>query len=244
MPASTDADKKLIKELCTALISSLQKTYDRDDNDKIIKVTEEESGEILSSLPSYDATNDKDIVLMWDTGCFFPGLRIMNKFKEVNITKESVNRCTKIAKKRGTMGPGVLWFFCGIHKKCLGFVVMYEAESCKTVCETLITWFEKAPSVIIYDNACNLEEYISNRYPKHFEKTCFFVDAFHYKGHSNCAATYNSGLYKEKLCNINTSLLEQKNSKIRHIKQTAPFLKTRTFMAKLRYTVLKLNTSQ
>lgn len=244
MPSTTDVDKRLITDLCSFLINSLKSFYDCDDNENIEKVSEDEHLRMLSNLPSYYANDDQELLCMWNTGSYFPGRRICNKMKEVHITKESMNRCNKIAKKRGTMGPGVLWFFCGTHEKAIGFIILYNAESCKIVTETLIAWFQRAPKIVIYDNACNLEEYISNRYSKHFKDTTFYVDAFHYKSHVNCAPTYDSGLYKEKLKNVNTSLLEQKNSRIRYIKPTAPYLKARTFMAKLRYTVLKLNANQ
>lgn len=98
----------------------------------------------------------------------------------------------------------VLWFCCETHEKSIGFIVLYNAESCKIVTEILIAWFQRIPNVVIYDNACNLEEFISNRYAKHFQNTTFYVDAFHYKSHVNCSPTYDSGLYKEKLKNLST----------------------------------------
>lgn len=41
-----------------------------------------------------------------------------------------------------------------------------------------------APSVIIYDNACNLHQYILNREPVHFKSSWLLVDRFHWPNHT------------------------------------------------------------
>jgi hypothetical protein len=98
-------------------------------------------------------------------------------------------------KKKGRLVAGTLLFWCGIHRKCLWFYVMQSAESCKTVFPILATRFSKQPKVIIYDNGCNLSEYILNRAPGPFKDTYILSDGFHWKNHTNCSAAYNSKLY-------------------------------------------------
>ena len=43
--------------------------------------------------------------------------------------------------------------------------------------------FIVAPEVVIYDNGCNLHNYILNREPHFFRKTQFLIDRFHWPNH-------------------------------------------------------------
>jgi hypothetical protein len=44
--------------------------------------------------------------------------------------------------------------------------------------------FRLAPSVIVYDNACNLHTYSLNRDPIYFKHTRFLVDRLHWRDHT------------------------------------------------------------
>ena len=46
-----------------------------------------------------------------------------------------------------------------------------------------------APSVIIYDNACNLHSYCLNREPAFFKQSWMVVDRFHWPNHTG---TFNT----------------------------------------------------
>lgn len=48
---------------------------------------------------------------------------------------------------------------------------------------TLCFFVALAPKLIIYDNACNLQEYCLNRDPGFFANTKFCVDKFHWYNH-------------------------------------------------------------
>ncbi len=41
-----------------------------------------------------------------------------------------------------------------------------------------------APSTVIYDNACNLHNYVLNRAPYFFKDTWFLIDRFHWRNHT------------------------------------------------------------
>ena len=129
-----------------------------------------------------------------ETGAYFPGRPYHSTVRDVQFNNES-SVCNKLYKKKGRLGAGTLLFWCGIHRKCLGFYVMKTAESCKTVFQILVTRFKKQPRVIIYDNGCNLSEYILNRAPGPFKDTYILSDGFHWKNHTNCGVSYNSKLY-------------------------------------------------
>lgn len=241
---SSNTEGRLALHEMFLFMSSVLKTMsDKDSNDAIHDITEAEHEDILKSLPSYKATDSLNNVELWDSGSFFPGRRIYRKLNRITIGTETEINCTKIAKKRGKLGPGVLWYFCGKHNLCLGFTILYGAESCKQVAETLMTRFSKPPKHVIYDNACNLEDWILNRYSAFFNDTRFYVDSFHFKCHTNCAPSYDSGLHHDILKGVNTSLVEQRNSKLRFLKPTAPYMKARTFMSKLKYVVNYINNA-
>lgn len=239
---SSDPECRLaLRELFLFMSSVLETIIKKDSNDAYHDITEIEYEDIVKSLPSYGATDSLSNVELWDTGSFFPGRRIYRKLNRITIGKETEISCNKIYKKRGKLAPGVLWYFCGKHNHCLGFTILYRSESCQQVVETLMTRFSKPPKCVIYDNACNLEDFILNRYSTYFDETRFFVDSFHYKSHSNCSLSYDSGLHHDILKGVNTSLVEQRNSKLRFMKHTAPFMKARTFMIKLIYIIYYIN---
>jgi hypothetical protein len=52
------------------------------------------------------------------------------------------------------------------------------------------------PEVIIYDNGCNLHEYMLNRDPRLFKNTMLHSDGMHVEGHEDCAETYNPNFYR------------------------------------------------
>ena len=129
-----------------------------------------------------------------ETGAYFPGRPYCSIVRDIQLTNDATT-CNKLYKKQGRLGAGTLLFWCGIHRKCLGFYVMKSAESCKTVFQILVTRFKKQPRVIIYDNGCNLSEYILNRAPGPFQDTYILSDGFHWKNHTNCGVSFNSKLY-------------------------------------------------
>jgi hypothetical protein len=56
---------------------------------------------------------------------------------------------------------------------------MHEGESARSVFEVLYTRFPTAPSVVIYDNACNLAIYSHIRECDFFGDTTFAIDRLH-----------------------------------------------------------------
>lgn len=134
-----------------------------------------------------------------ETGAYFPGRPYHSIVRDIHLGNESTV-CNKEYKKKGRLGPGTLLFWCGKHRKCIGFYIMQSAESCKTVYTILATRFPKQPRVIIYDNGCNLSEYILNRGPLPFKDTYILSDGFHWKNHTNCGISFNSKLYPDLNC--------------------------------------------
>lgn len=226
------------KKFLKVCLEKLKATFDSNERNHLKKITNEELEDIHKNYEGYGTIDNKTLEL-WNTGHYFPHHQIVRSLKEMNITAESDSFCNKTAKQSGKMGPGILFFHCVEHETCLGFVVMQESP--RQVVNVLLSRFTEMPKYLIYDNGCNLSEYALNRYPQTFKNTRFFVDGFHYASHTNCAPTYDTGSHPFVMKSYNTSLAEQKNARFAHLKPTAPFMNTRTFMARLRYTINYVN---
>ncbi len=174
----------------------------------------------LNSLPGPHPSNytdysdtvptpaDEELV---NSGFYFPNNPIVRLVQKTQISGTKEAACNKTYQSAGQLGPGIILFWCALHRICIGFVLLESAESCEYVYSTLVTRFQRMPAVIIYDNACNLSEYCLNRAPSLFAGTKFLVDAFHMSGHINCAHSFNSGLHKS-LRGISSVVHEQKNA--------------------------------
>ena len=93
------------------------------------------------------------------------------------------------------MAAGTLCIWCACHRKSIGFIVLQSAESVEHVYNILLTRFPQLPEIIIYDNGCNLYEYILNRSPEFFLKTMIVCDGFHVANHINCCAAFDYTKY-------------------------------------------------
>jgi hypothetical protein len=112
----------------------------------------------------------------------------------LKLSKES--SCHKEAKDAGKFGAGTILYWCAEHRCCLGFTVLQSAESVRQVFEAITVRFKEMPKVIIYDNGCNLHEYILNRAPELYDETLILCDGFHFRHHKNCCTQYNSREYR------------------------------------------------
>ena len=131
------------------------------------------------------------------------------------------------------MTPGIFTLFC-THGISYGFSLTEDCESPRTPFDIFKTRFKKAPSTIIYDNACKLHSFCLNREPDFFKNTLFLVDRFHYRGHKACSLGYCCDLYlsfNHKI--INTSVNEQANSSIQKLKPQLSYMKVPNFMKTL-----------
>jgi hypothetical protein len=178
---------------------------------------------------------------LWSTGIYFPNFPICRKIKKVKITRQANLHCQKNHSNDSGCAPGVVLFYCVEHEVCIGYVVLSNVESPNVPFEILATRFKKMPEIVIYDNGCNLNEYILNRTPYLFRRTQILVDGFHFHSHTNCAPTFSTSENSYLSTNLNTSLFEQKNARLAKLKNTAPLMRSRVFMSLLRFAVSHLN---
>src|SRR5579862_6454552 len=83
--------------------------------------------------------------------------------------------CAKRSSRSNTRGPGCFFIYCLKHRTCLGFHLMRNRESPKTIFEVLFTRFREPPKLLVYDNGCNVSEYILNREPTFFKNMTVLV---------------------------------------------------------------------
>jgi CxC4 like cysteine cluster associated with KDZ transposases len=196
--------------------------------------------QIYEEMPRKHPTS-RGLTELWSTGYYFPKFPIVRRVKEVLLNRNERVQCHKEAAMDAGCMPGVLLFYCVEHQCCIGFVVLEGGESPRIVHEVLLTRFKTLPQNVIYDNGCNLSEYIINRTPYLFRRTQVFVDAFHYYSHSNCARCFSTNESPMLSEHWNTSLFEQRNARLTKLKETAPLMRARVFMAMLRIAVAKGN---
>lgn len=173
------------------------------------------------------------------TGQYFPGRPVYRDVKTVTLSRNET-RCTKNTKQSGKLGAGVLLFWCASHRICIGWTLLTEAESPKSVYDVLATRFQKMPQYIIYDNACNLFEYCHNRSPHLFRDTVFLSDAFHWVNHINCGCCFNSRIYSS-IESYSSVVHEQKNAFLAKHKKTSPRMRYDTFVELLCVVLATIN---
>lgn len=241
---STNQNRLLAKEALTNvfmdLIDMRKVVYNNSNDVHTEPISETEYESLIHNVDENISASCFELTELWKTGFFFPNHKVKRRITDIKIPGEKF-ACSKNYKSAKTMGPGTIYFFCVQHEKCIGFIVLHKPESLRIITHTLLTRFEIMPEIILYDNGCNLNEYILNRYPNEFKNTRIIVDGFHYNSHVNCSPSYDSSALPELTIGLNSSLLEQKNSRFAKMKPTSPFLKLDTFMSKLRYSAMIIN---
>jgi hypothetical protein len=113
------------------------------------------------------------------------------------------------------------------HLICQGFHMMPRAEGRNDVFSALYTFFEKAPTTVIYDFACQLGPYCMSREPEFFQGTCFAVDEMHAKGHVGCSqASFMSNYMQVRpsIMAVNSSAAECSNSGLSRIRKSVSYM--------------------
>lgn len=136
--------------------------------------------------------------------------------------------CRKLYTTYGkrTLTGGIMALWCP-HLVCLGWHKMPTAEGRNDVFSALFKYWEKAPSVVVYDFACQLQSYCMSREPKFFKDTLFAIDEMHAKGHTNCSQACfisNYMLVRPHLTKRNSSAAECSNSGLNRIRKSVSYM--------------------
>ena len=69
-----------------------------------------------------------------------------------------------------------------------------------------------------------------------YQKTRFFIDSFHWRGHVGCSSGYCLDSYKSiDICSINSQINEQANSGLQQIKGQLAYMKQNNFVFTLSF---------
>lgn len=169
-------------------------------------------------LPSGDR-NAWALNELWETGCWLPHHPLQRKVAAKYLAdshNDSDSCCKKFSAEKGKNMPGLLLVFCLDHQKCIGFMLLQNKESPRTVMELLFSRWAVCPKEVHYDNGCNTHTFCMYREPYFFRDCRFFIDKFHVASHSECSPTYDPR-YMSQFAGVNTQLMEQTNSKVAYL---------------------------
>jgi hypothetical protein len=142
------------------------------------------------------------------------------------VTGEQVCQKYYETYKKDKLTGGLMALWCP-HLVCLGFHKMPKAEGRDDVFSAILCYFEVAPSIVIYDFACQLAPYCRSREPEFFKKTLFVVDEMHANGHSSCSQSCflsNYMLTQADLRSVNSSAAECSNSGLSRIRKSVSYM--------------------
>ena len=170
------------------------------------------------------------------TGSFYgcPKIRVRPIYsRDHSIHDKQTTSCHKNFDKSQKMSGGCMFLWCK-HRICLGFHIIPTAEGRNDVFSAILTHWPKAPEVIVYDYACQLQEYCLAREPTYFRNTVFLVDRLHVKNHTKCSECFDMGEYHQsgsnKYFNFNDSAAESGNSLLARIRVSCSYMGVARFM--------------
>jgi hypothetical protein len=117
------------------------------------------------------------------------------RYASDKYSQHTGSACAKHQTRNGRLTPGLFVVFCLDCGRCVGFSVMRHAESPRTPFEVFFTRWQKAPDVVVYDNACNAQQFVLNREPAFFAGTKWLVDGLHWPNHTRCPVSHSMKAY-------------------------------------------------
>ncbi|XP_069105019.1 uncharacterized protein [Argopecten irradians] len=190
---------------------------------------------IVKSLSPFDTSTEVlDNGAVSENISHFPSLAIKRGRGSFSADKQIFkNQCSKSSTGHPSLLPGVFTLFCK-HGVCYGFEVMKYHESPNVPFTILRSRFQKAPSLVVYDNACNLHTYCLNRDPLFFKDTQFRVDALHFRNHKACGPSYELKGYPQHQ-SLNSQVVEQSNARLQRIKSQLSYMTQNNFMSHCKF---------
>lgn len=135
---------------------------------------------VQADITCYDAVND-----FFQTGEFFPlhercrRVRSYSVDNRRNLQPRKLDLCSKVSASTRNDRRLLMIFMCAGCNTCIGFSVLPDSESPRSVSDLVFSRFRSAPSTIVYDNGCNLSTFAMLREPTYFGDTTFALDKFH-----------------------------------------------------------------
>lgn len=153
-----------LKQLFSELLQKYNNVFMLQSEENLNVISEECFNKRVKEVTKELGVPNEQFGEFYYSGSFFPGHRIYRVLPvaEKNaVPKNMEEKCNKYAKGPGKAAPGLLVFSCLEHGKIIGVYVLEKHESPSIVARILLQRFNKIPD-IMYDNACNLSEYMLN----------------------------------------------------------------------------------
>jgi len=151
----------------------------------------------------------------------------INKSNNNKLHIDNTELCNKQFNSNNKYTGGIMVFWCE-HGISYGFHMIEKSEALRDIMNVLLLHWNKAPEVIIYDNACHLMTYCHNREWEYFKNTTFLIDEFHQYNHTGCSEAHSMKKYKRsrsaKYLFINDSVSESGNFGLIKIKPSMYYL--------------------
>lgn len=161
---SGDEPLKVFKNLIISLLDLCSATFEKENAFEVTEIDEKKLKKLLDEATRELNSPNETFTELWKTGEFFPNFPLKRLIPDVDI-RDNDKKCSKNYHQSTNLAPGIIFFFCADHGDCVGFIVLQNSESPKTIMNAVFSRFN--PSLLIYDNCCNLDEYILNRYLIH-----------------------------------------------------------------------------
>ena len=168
-----------------------------------------------------------------------PRIRLKPQYQADSVKEDDCadgrkDSCEHAFCKPGDRTGGVFTVLCE-HGFVYASFIIKEAEGRKETFAFMTQYLKRAPEYVIYDNACNLQDYCLSRAPLFFALTTFLVDGFHWRNHKACSVGYMIKSYEDsRLQALNTQIAEQNNSSLKNLKSMMSRMSQKSFMTLLK----------
>ena len=157
-----------------------------------------------------------------------------DNIKDNGDVRSAGMECRHAFFKPGDRTGGLFTCLCE-HGFVYASFIIKQAEGRNEPFTFMTCYLKKAPEVVIYDNACNLQDYCLSRAPMFFRETRFFVDSFHWLNHESCGVGYKIKDHIDPwLKSINTQAAEQNNAALKNYKSMMTRMSQKSFMTVLK----------
>jgi hypothetical protein len=154
--------------------------------------------------------------------------------KSSDYQDEEEEVCVKFIRgQHSSLSPGVMLVFCVPHDTLLGFYILKDSESPRSVMDVVRRRWKHAPHIILYDNACNASVFCDRREREYFQHVLWVIDKFHFPNHCNCARCFCVNSYPF-LAPFNSQLTEQCNARLARLRKSLSYMNKVHYLYMLR----------
>lgn len=160
---------------------------------------------------------------VWTAECFRFRRR---RLPSLSMRIPRTDLCSKASPTIKGFTPGLLAMSCP-HGYLYVLKLLRRGESPEAVYDFLRDRCRPGylPSIVCYDNGCNLDSYIAARSPEIAAKLLLVIDRLHARNHTHCSSSYQLDrfVHYDKCRDFNTQIQEQNNRFLQRAAQSVRF---------------------